>query len=112
MAVNYSYKIIGLDVNPSLDGLSNVVTCARYIYTGIDSDTNYSGSMVSATPITPPDSNSFTPLNELTEPEIIDWIKSIQPLSHIAHMNEKIQIQINNQSTIKYFEDELPWTQQ
>lgn len=109
MAVDYSYKINGLDVNPSLDGLSNVVICARYIYSGVDTETSNSGSIIGAAPMPSPDLSLFTPLNELIETEIVEWIKSVIPNNQIAHMNEKIQIQIDNQNVVKYFQDELPW---
>jgi hypothetical protein len=110
MAIDYSYKINGLDVNPSLDGLPNVVIRARYIYSGVDTETSNSGSIIGATPMIAPDSSSFTPLSELTETEIVDWVKSVIPNNQVAHMNEKIQIQIDNQNVIKYLQDELPWT--
>jgi hypothetical protein len=109
MAVDYSYKINGLDVNPSLDGLSDVVIRARYIYSGVDTETNNSGSIIGATPMNAPNSSSFTPLSELTESEIINWIKAVVPNTQIAHMNEKIQIQIDSQNVVKYFEEDLPW---
>ena len=109
MAIDYSYKITGLDVNPSLDGLSDVVIRARYIYSGVDTETNVSGSMIGATPVSTPDPSSFTPLNELIESEIINWVKAVVPNTQIAHMNEKIQIQIDNQNIKNYSDEDLPW---
>jgi hypothetical protein len=106
MAIDYSYKINKLEMAPSLDGLSDVITRVRFTYTGIDADTNYSGSFIGATPVPAPSSESFTPLNELTEAEVIEWVKISHPTDH---MREQIQKQIDKQITPKYESVSLPW---
>jgi hypothetical protein len=106
MAITYSYKITQLEMAPSLDGLSDVVTRARFTYTGIDSGSGYSGSFQGATPMPAPNSGSFTPLEDLTEAEVIEWVKVTHPTDH---MQEQIQKQINLQITPKYEQVPLPW---
>jgi hypothetical protein len=106
MAVVYSYKIKELEIAPSLDGLSDVVTRVRFTYTGVDADTGYTGSFLGATPVPLPNSGSFTPLNELTEEEVIEWVVISHPLEH---MQEQIVRKINTQITPKYEPVALPW---
>lgn len=106
MAIDYSYKIKELEMAPSLDGLSNVITRVRFTYTGVDSVSGYSGSFQGATPVPAPSSGSFTPLNELTEAEVIEWVKISHP---IAHMQEQVQKEINKQIVPKYEPVPLPW---
>ncbi len=106
MSVTYSYKITELEKAPSLDNLSDVITRVRFIYTGVDADTGYSGSFIGATPMPAPSSGSFTPLNELTEAEVIEWVKVTHPTHH---MQEQIQKQIDRQITPKYESVALPW---
>jgi hypothetical protein len=106
MAVDYSYKIKELEMAPSLDGLSDVVTRVRFSYIGVDADTGYSGSFLGATPVPSPNSGSFTPLSELTEEEVIEWVAIAHPL---GHMQEQILKQIETQITPKYEPVPLPW---
>lgn len=106
MAVDYSYKIRELERAPSLDGLTDVITRVRFTYTGVDADTGYSGSFQGTIPMPAPASESFTPLNELTEAEVIEWVKISHPINH---MQEQIQKQIDRQITPKYEPVALPW---
>ncbi len=106
MTVTYSYKINELQTAPLLDGLSDVVTIVRFTYTGIDSDTGYSGSFQGAIPMPTPDSGSFTPLNELTEDQVIEWVATTHPL---GHMQEQIIKQISRKITPVYESVPLPW---
>lgn len=106
MAINYSYKIREIEMAPSLDELSDVVTRVRFTYTGVDAESGYSGSFMGATPVPAPSTGSFTPLNELTEAEVIEWVKISHP---VAHMQEQIQNEINLQITPKYEPVPLPW---
>ena len=106
MAIDYLYKIDKLEMAPSLDDLSDVITRVRFTYTGIDADTNYSGSFVGVIPMPSPSSESFTPLSELTEAEVIEWVKISHPINH---MQEQIQKQIDRQITPKYESVSLPW---
>lgn len=106
MAVNYSYRIKELEMAPSLDGLSEVITRVRFTYTGEDTDTGYSGSFQGATPVPAPSTGSFTPLSELTEAEVIEWVKISHP---VAHMQEQVLREINKQIAPKYEPVPLPW---
>ena len=106
MAITYSYKITQLEMAPALDGLSDVITRARFTYTGVDSVSGYSGSFQGATPVPAPNSGSFTPLADLTEAEVIEWVKVSHPTDH---MQEQIQKQISRQIAPKYEPVPLPW---
>ncbi len=106
MAINYSYKIKELEMAPALDGLSEVITLVRFTYTGVDADTGFSGSFQGSVPMPAPNSGSFTPLGELTEAEVIEWVKVTHP---VEHMQEQIGKKINAQITPKYEPVALPW---
>jgi hypothetical protein len=106
MAVDYSYTIKELEMAPSLNGLSDVVTRVRFTYTGVDADTGYTGSFLGATPVPLPNTGSFIPLSELTEGEVIDWVKIEHPLEH---MQEQVLKQINAQMTPQHESVSLPW---
>jgi hypothetical protein len=106
MAITYSYQIKQLEMAPSLDGLSSVVTRVRFDYNGVDSESGFSGSFTGACPVPSPNSGSFTPLNELTETEVIEWVKVAHPTDH---MKTQIQKQIQYQINPNYQNVPLPW---
>jgi len=106
MVLEYSYKIKALEMAPSLDGLPEVITLVRFVYTGVDTDTGFSGSFQGSIPMPAPNSGSFTPLSELTEAEVIEWVKVTHP---IEHMQEQVIKKINTQIIPKYEPVPLPW---
>lgn len=108
MAITYSYKITQISMAPALDGLSDVVTHVRFTYTGVDEKGN-EASFQGAIPMPAPDSEHFTPLADLTEAEVIEWVKATHP---IAHMQEVIQRQIAEKITPTNQEVPLPWVPQ
>jgi hypothetical protein len=106
MVLEYSYKIKELEMAPSLDGLSEVITLVRFVYTGVDTDTGFSGSFLGSIPMPAPNSSSFTPLSELTEAEVVEWVKVAHP---VEHMQEQVKKKINTQITPKNESVVLPW---
>lgn len=105
MAITYTFQITQLEIAPSLDGLTDVVTRVRYNYTGEDEDGN-KGNFPGATPMPSPASGSFVPFNNLTPTEVISWLDSV---ADKPHMQEVIQEQINNQINPKHVPAQMPW---
>ncbi len=106
MNIIYTWKISGLKMAPSLDGLTDVVTNVRFEYTGTDEDTGFSGTFSGAIPIGQPESGSFVPLADLTENEVIAWVQSIYP---IDHPNEVVLKEINQKITPTNDDVPMPW---
>ena len=104
MAITYTFKVTELEVAPSLDGQSDVVTRVRYNYNGVDAN-GYSGSFAGATPMPAP-SGSFIPYNELTQETVVAWLDEV---SDKPHMQEQITKQINNQINPHYVPTPIPW---
>lgn len=105
MATTFTFKVNKLEIAPSLDGLSDVVTRVRYDYVGVD-ETGISGSFAGVTPMPAPESEHFTPLAQLTEADVITWLEAV---ADKPHMQERIQKQIDNQVAPKYLDTPLPW---
>jgi hypothetical protein len=106
MNITYEWKITGLKMAPSLDGLTDVVTGINFNYTGTDADSGESHTFPGAVPTSMPDSGSFTPFNELTEAEVITWAQANHPT---AHMNEQIEKAILEKITPTNVQADLPW---
>lgn len=80
MATQSKVMILSLLTEPSLDGLTNVVTSISWnkimeetVGEG-DSIKTYIASYPGITPCGSPDPNNFIPFDQLTEQEVIDWV--------------------------------------
>ncbi len=107
MNITYSYKITKMEMAPSLDSLTDVVTIVKFDYIGKDSDSGYEGTFLGSIPVGAPDPSNFTPLKDLTEDEVIAWVVATYP--SWDHPQEQIEIQINNQITPKTEDAPMPW---
>ena len=106
MNIIYTWAIISMEMAPSLDGLSDVVTLVRFKYTGTDSISGYSGDFDGSTPVGTPDPNNFVPLQDLTEEEVIAWVKYVY---NFAHPSEVVLRKINNQIAPTNEDAPMPW---
>ena len=92
MEITYAWKITALKKAPSLNGLSDVITHIRFDYTGTDAESGESHTFHGACPVGAPNSDSFTPITEITEANVIEWAKANHPTDH---MNDVITREIN-----------------
>lgn len=104
MAITYSYKIDQLKKVNSLNGLSDVIVSVDFTYIGVDEDGN-EGTFPGVIHTPEPDKSDFTPLSNLTEAQVIEWVKEHHPLENMQLM---IQQQINAKKTVVSITD-LPW---
>ena len=106
MNITYTWAITAMEMAPSLDGLTDVVTNVKFKYTGTDSDSGFDGVFDGAIPVGTPDPSSFVPLADLTEDEVIAWVQSIYPMDH---PNEMVLEQIQNKITPVNETAPMPW---
>lgn len=109
MAITYTWKITSLKVKDE-GGKQNVVCQTYWQKTGTDEAGN-TGTFSGATPFTldPTDaSGPFIPFNELTEEDVLAWIKSVVVGSYAEHVDGKIQEQIDEKVN-PVTEPSLPW---
>jgi len=109
MAITYTFVVTQLEIAPSFDGETDVVTRVRYNYNGVN-EGGISGSFAGATPVPAPASGStFIPFDELTQDEVIDWLEIY---ADKPHMQVQIAKQIENQIHPHYVPAPLPWDPQ
>lgn len=106
MNITYTWKITGMKMAPTLDGLSDVITNVQFEYKGTDSDSEFSSTFQGAIPIGQPSSGNFVPLADLTENEVITWVQSIYPMDH---PNEIVSKGIKNQIVPEDKDAVMPW---
>ena len=103
MAITYEYKIKRLRAG-SVDLLSDVVVNVEFEYTGTD-DKGNAYTFMGAVPMPAPVKKEFTPLQDLTEEQVIEWVKIHHP---VDMMNEIIEKEIAKQVQ-KHSDVRLPW---
>ena len=117
MAYTYEWQLTGLRKS-NTDDLSDVIIGTHWKVTATDADGNQ-GSFDGATPFKASEVNtgSFTPYQELTETQIIEWVKNVvsgsnSSMNYWDHIMGRIEKQI---SATKYVEVRVdatafPWS--
>jgi hypothetical protein len=113
--MEYTWKITQLTKTNNND-IDNIIIGTRWTVTGTDSD-GYEGTFTGATPfeLNTVDPDNFTPFDELTEIQVLNWIQSKVSGSALTsywdHISERINKAIEIEKNIRVSVDEsnLPW---
>lgn len=108
MAITYTWKVTGLKTKNIDADRQNAVVQTYWQKIGVDGNGN-EGVFQGATPFTvdPTDtSGPFIPFDQLTESDVLDWIKAIVVGSYEEHVNGQILKQIEENTTNDVA---LPW---
>ena len=114
--LTYEWKLTGIvKSTPSNLPVDNVVVGTRWTVTGTDADGN-KGTFTGATPfeLATVDPDNFTAYSDLTEEQVLGWIKNyvkvVNPYwNHIVEQIDK-QIQKSLEIIEEVAENDLPWS--
>ena len=109
MAVTYRWEVTGIKTT-TLNNTPNVVVQTYWKKIGKDEKGN-EGTFSGATPFSAesmPAGTTFVPFEQLTETEVLTWIKAVVVDSYEEHVNAQIQKQID-ESKNPVVEATLPW---
>lgn len=109
MATNYTWKITGLKT-ANVEGFADAVVQTYWEKKGIDED-GVEGTFSGATPFTPDPTDAsgpFIPFQELTEEDVLSWIKSVVVSEYEKHVNDQIEKQIQSKKMVVK-DVTLPW---
>jgi hypothetical protein len=109
MAVTYTWEVTGLKTT-TVGSADDVVVQTYWKKIGNDGNGN-EGTFSGATPFTAntmPANTSFIPFNQLTEADVLTWIKAVVVGSYEEHVNTQIQKQIDDKKN-PVVEANLPW---
>jgi hypothetical protein len=110
MAITYTWKITGLKTKDVSEDKPAAVVQTYWQKIGTDEDGN-EGTFSGATPFTvdPSDeSGPFIPFEDLTEEDVLDWIKTVVVGGYADHVNGQIAKQIEEKIS-PVIENRLPW---
>ena len=113
MAITYTWKLTSLK-KVAVGTFDGYVCQTFWKKIGTDSDGNV-GEFSGATPFTPEadaDPATFTEFENLTESQVLDWVKAVVIGGYEAHVNEQIQRQIDaKKNPITEVQDgKFPWS--
>ena len=102
MSLTYAWSITGMKTNEN-----NAVVQTYWKKTGTDANGNV-GTFSGATPFKIAEGQNLIPLEQLTETQVLDWIKSVVVGDYENHVNSQIQKDLDrNKSVVK--DVKLPW---
>ena len=110
MAITYTWKITGLKTKDVSDDKPAAVVQTYWQKIGTDENGN-EGTFSGATPFTvdPSDeSGPFIPFEDLTEEDVLDWIKTVVVGGYADHVNGQIAKQIEEKIS-PVVDNRLPW---
>lgn len=108
MAITYNWEITGLKKKDEGSNKDAVVQ-TYWKKTGTD-DSGNEGVFSGATPFSSVDADPFKKFADLTEADVLEWIKSVADVdgSYKDHINAQIQKQIDDKIT-PVVDADMPW---
>ena len=105
MATQITWIIEQMSIVPQLDGNTDVVVVADWRCNGVDEQ--YYGTVYGATGFTLAQGSTFTPYDQLTEQQVLDWCyeNGVDKTATEANVEQQIQNQINPPVVVL----PLPW---
>lgn len=112
MALTYTWALKSLK-KADVDSLSGVIVQTHWTCTGADNDGN-EGVFNGATPFDPAqvDPENFTAYKDLTEEQVLNWIKGVVVGSYKEHVDAQIAKQIADKKApaVEVSEGAFPWS--
>jgi hypothetical protein len=103
-----TWKIDALDCKPQEGGLNDVVITAHWRCNAADGEHN--ASVYSAIGLGTPSAQSFIPYNQLTESQVVAWVKSAMGQEAVQAAEESVAQQIQSLIAPAVVTLPLPWS--
>lgn len=107
MATTYTWTIAKLDCYPEHEGNTDVVFNVHWRCNGEDGE--YAGSVYGSQALTLDPEADFTPFADLTEEQVIGWVKDAMGEEAVAALEANIDGQIETAKNPPVVNPALPW---
>lgn len=107
MSITYNWTVTAMDCYPQAEGHTDVVFTVHWTCSGTDG--TYNGSVYSTQSVTYKAGAPYTPYDDLTEDQVLDWIW--QAGVDKAATEAAVAQQIANQVNPPVVQPPLPWSQ-
>lgn len=93
MAVKYNWIIEQMNAYPEKEGHNNVVTTVHWRANAVDG--NYNTTSYGSVGITLNSDSDFTPYANLTQTQVVTWVKNALGAEQVAEIEQSLAGQIN-----------------
>ena len=107
MATTYTWIVAQMDCYPEHEGQTDVVFNVHWRCNGEDGE--YAGSVYGTQSLTLDPEAPFTPFADLTEAQVIGWVKDAMGEEAVAALEANIDGQIANAKNPPVVNPALPW---
>lgn len=107
MAITYIWNVIQMDAYPEKDGLTDVVFMAHWTLSGTDG--TYTGYAYGTANITLNEEGTYTPYDELTQEQVVGWVKNSLGEEGVTVTEDNVAQQIADQANPPVVTPPLPW---
>jgi len=103
----FNWGIVQLDAYPEKDGLTDVVFQVHWTLSGTDG--TYTGGVYGSEGVTLDVDGGYTPYAELTQDQVVGWVKDALGEEQVASLEANVAQQIADQINPPVVTPSLPW---
>lgn len=107
MTINHTWTIVQMNAYPEADGETDVVFSVHWILTG--NDGSCTASVYGSQGVTTNPDEPFTPYADLTQEQVVGWVKDAMGAEQVAQYEVAVAQQIADQITPPVVTPPLPW---
>ena len=117
MAITNTWAVQQMDCYPEVDGETDVVFTVHWTLTGSEStvvdgiNKVYVGNVYGSQAVAVDPEATFTPYADLTQEQVIGWVKNAMGEEQVTVYEQNVTEQINNQIAPPVVTPPLPWSE-
>jgi len=109
MAITYTQDILNMVAYPTYESQTNVVFQINWMLIGVDDATGLQANNPAQTTVTYVAGEPFTPYNQLTQAEVLNWINTNTPSEYMTALQANVAAQIAQKTQQQTLQP--PWIQ-
>lgn len=109
MAITYNWTVAQLDAYPTYENHTDVVFTVHWRMDGVDGE--YTAGVYGSVGLTLDPEADFTPYADLTEAQVIGWVKDALGEEQVASYEENVAAQIDALVNPPVVTPPLPWAE-
>lgn len=109
MAIIKTWTVKQMDCYPEAEGETDVVFTVHWTLTATDG--TYTGYVYGSQGVTYEAGSPYTPYADLTESQVIGWVKDAMGEEQVASFEQAVAQQIDNQINPPVVTPALPWSE-
>lgn len=109
MAVTNTWTVVQMDAYPEYEGQTDVVFTVHWTLSGVDGE--HTAGVYGSVGLTLDPEADFTPYADLTEAQVVGWVKDALGEEQVASYEENVAAQIEAQINPPVVTPPLPWSE-